>query len=324
MLKFNWKRLGITAGLSLTLVAAGCGADEEGSDDTEGDSGEETTEEGSDEEGSEDEGSANYSEEMDYTITGIEPGAGVVGSAETAVEEYDSLNGWTVETSSGGAMATALGEAIENEEPIVVTGWSPHWKFEAYDLKYLEDPNGSFGEAEEIKTMVRQGLEEDMPNAYTVLDQFEWDESQMNSVMLDINEGASPDEAAADFVEENQDLVDSWTEGAEEVDGKEIELVYVEWATEVASTHVVSEVLSNLGFDVTPTPIDNAVMWESVAGGDADGMVAAWLPATHEDLYEEYKDDVVDLGANLEGAKIGLVVPEYMDVDSIEDLQPAE
>ncbi|RSL35174.1 glycine/betaine ABC transporter [Salibacterium salarium] len=324
MLKFNWKRLGITAGLSLTLVAAGCGADEEGSDDTEGDSGEETTEEGSDEEGSEDEGSANYSEEMDYTITGIEPGAGVVGKAEKAVEEYDSLAGWEVETSSGGAMATALGEAIENEEPIVVTGWSPHWKFEAYDLKYLEDPKGSFGEAEEIKTMVRQGLEEDMPNAYTVLDQFEWDESQMNSVMLDINEGASPDEAAADFVEENQDLVESWTEGAEEVDGKEIELVYVEWATEVASTHVVAEALSNLGFDVTPTPIDNAVMWESIAGGDADGMVAAWLPSTHGDLYEEHKDDVVDLGANLEGAKIGLVVPEYMDVDSIEDLQPDE
>ncbi|RSL33620.1 glycine/betaine ABC transporter [Salibacterium salarium] len=330
MLKFNWKRLGITAGLSLTLVAAGCGADEEeGSGDTEGDSGEETTEEGTDEEaeGSEGESSeetANYGEEMGYTITGIEPGAGVVGAAETAVEDYDSLAGWEVETSSSGAMATALGDAIDNEEPIAVTGWSPHWKFEAYDLKYLEDPNGSFGEAEEIKTMVRQGLEEDMPNAYTVLDQFQWDESQMNSVMLDINEGTSPDEAAANFVEENQDVVDSWTEGAEEVDGKEIELVYVEWDTEVASTHVVAEVLTGLGFDVTATPIDNAIMWESVAGGDADGMVAAWLPATHGDLYEEHKDDVVDLGANLEGAKIGLVVPEYMDVDSIEDLQPAE
>lgn len=334
MAKFNWKRLGLAAGLSLTLVAAGCGGGEdEGSGDTEGDdSGEETADEGTDE-GAEEDGageeegsgdSANYSEEMDYTITGIEPGAGVVGAAETAVEEYDSLAGWTVETSSSGAMATALGEAIDNEEPIAVTGWSPHWKFEKYDLKYLEDPDGVFGEAEEIKTMVREGLEEDMPNAYTVLDQFQWEESQMNSTMLEINEGASPEDAAASFVEENQDMVDSWTEGAEEVDGKEIELVYVEWDTEVASTHVVGEVLTNLGFDVTLTPLDNAVMWQSVASGDADGMVAAWLPATHEDLYAEHKDSLEDLGANLEGAKIGLVVPEYMDVDSIEDLQPAE
>ncbi|NAP01161.1 glycine/betaine ABC transporter, partial [Halomonas sp. MG34] len=32
--------------------------------------------------------------------------------------------------------------------------------------------------------------------------------------------------------------------------------------------------------------------------------------------------DFVDLGANLDGAKIGLVVPEYMeDINSIEDLK---
>ena len=71
-------------------------------------------------------------------------------------------------------MATALGEAIENEEPIIVTGWSPHWKFAKYDLKYLDDPKGVFGEAETINTMVREGLENDMPEAYQVLDNFYW------------------------------------------------------------------------------------------------------------------------------------------------------
>jgi glycine betaine/proline transport system substrate-binding protein len=30
---------------------------------------------------------------------------------------------------------------------------------------------------------------------------------------------------------------------------------------------------------------------------------------------------VVDLGVNFEGAKTGLVVPEYMDITSIEDLK---
>src|SRR5699024_7125977 len=98
-----------------------------------------------------------------------------------------------------------------------------------------------------------------------------------------------------------------------------IELVYVEWDSEVASTHVVAKVLEDLGFKVTATPLDNAVMWQAVANGEADGMVSAWLPATHGDLYEQYKDQVVDLGENLEGAKIGLVVSEYMVIDSIED-----
>ncbi len=110
-------------------------------------------------------------------------------------------------------------------------------------------------------------------------------------------------------------------ESAQVGEGKEIELVYVEWDSELASTNVVGKVLEDLGYDVTITPIDNAVMWQSVASGEADGMVAAWLPATHGDLYEEHKDNLVDLGENLEGAKIGLVVPEYMDVESISDLE---
>ncbi|WP_096270355.1 glycine betaine ABC transporter substrate-binding protein [Paucisalibacillus globulus] len=304
MLKGKLKGLGVALGLSLTLIAAGCGSDDKDTSNGE----------------SSDNGEVNYSEELNYTITGIEAGAGVFQASERAVEEY-GLDGWEVAASSSGAMATALGEAIENEEPIVVTGWSPHWKFAKYDLKYLEDPKGTFGDAEIIGTMVRQGLEEDMPNAYTVLDQFFWTEDDMNTVMLEIANGGEPAEVAAAWVEDNAEKVAEWTEGAEEVDGKEIELVYVEWDTEVASTNVVAKVLEDLGFNVTVTPLDNGVMWQAIASGEADGMVAAWLPGTHGDLYEEYKDQLVDLGANLEGAKIGLVVPAYMEIDSIEDLE---
>lgn len=313
MFNWNWKRFGMVAGLSLTLVAAGCGSSDEEGSETNGDS-----------EGGESASEMNYGEEMGYEITGIEAGAGVVGAAESAIEEYENLNGWEVSTSSSGAMATALGEAVENEEPIVVTGWTPHWKFAKYDLKYLEDPKEVFGGEEQIKTMVREGLEEEKPNAYKILDQFSWETSDMESVMLEISNGAEVVEAAQSWIDENQDKVDSWTEGTEEVDGTEVELVYVNWDSEIASTNVIAEVMKEQGFDVTITPLDNGPMWESVAAGEVTGMVAAWLPGTHGDLYEQHKDNLVDLGANLEGAKIGLVVPEYMDVDSIEDLEPAE
>ena len=90
----------------------------------------------------------DLADQADKTITGIEPGAGVVAAAERALEDYPNLEGWEVQTSSSGAMATALGQAYENEEEIVVTGWTPHWKFQKYELKYLEDPKGTFGEAE--------------------------------------------------------------------------------------------------------------------------------------------------------------------------------
>lgn len=266
------------------------------------------------------ESTGSISEDVNYTITGIEAGAGVVQASENAVEEY-GLDGWDVQTSSSGAMATELGEAISNEEPIIVTGWSPHWKFSEYDLKYLDDPKGVFGEAEIIGTMVREGLEEDEPEAFKLLDQFAWDAEDLEAVMLEIQHDVDPEVAAAEWIEENEELVATWTEGVSEVDGNEIELVYVLWDTEIASTHVVAHVLEDLGFDVTITSLDNAVMWEAVASGQADGMVAAWLPGTHGELYEQFKDELVDLGANLEGAKIGLVVPSYMDIDSIEDLE---
>ena len=84
-----------------------------------------------------------------------------------------------------------------------------------------------------------------------------------------------------------------------------VNLAYVEWDTEVASTHVVAEVLSQMGYEVNTTPLDNAIMWESVAKGEVDGMVAAWLPSTHQSQYEQYQDQVENLGPNLEGQNWG-------------------
>ena len=158
---------------------------------------------------------ADLTDEADQTITGIEPGAGVVAASEQTLEDYDNLEGWEVQTSSSGAMTTELGSAYENEEDIIVTGWSPHWKFQTYDLKYLEDPEGTFGDAETINTMVREGLEEDMPEAYQVLDNFNWTVDDIEAIMLEVSEGTSPEEAAATWIEENQDKVDAWTEGIE-------------------------------------------------------------------------------------------------------------
>ncbi|MCY1029023.1 glycine betaine ABC transporter substrate-binding protein [Mammaliicoccus sciuri] len=143
-------------------------------------------------------------------IVGIEPGAGVVKASEKAVKDYN-LDGWKVETSSSGAMATTLGQAMKKGDDIVVTGWSPHWKFQKYDLKYLKDPKGSFGKAEHINTMARKDLKKDSPKAYETLDNFNWTTEDMESVMLDIQEGTSPKKAAEKWVDDNQDKVKEWT-----------------------------------------------------------------------------------------------------------------
>jgi glycine betaine/proline transport system substrate-binding protein len=253
-------------------------------------------------------------------ITGIEAGAGVVGAAEQAVIDYE-LDVEVVPSSSA-AMATSLATAIENEEWIVVTGWTPHWKFAAFDLKYLEDPKGSFGGAETINTMVRQGLEEDKPEAYQVLDNFNWTTADMESIMLEVYENETdPRDAAQTWIDANRDKVDAWIEGVAKVDNVPLDLVYVAWDSEIASTNMIAIVLEEVGYDVEITPVDNAPMWQAVASGSHDAMVAAWLPGTHGPQLEEFGDQVIDLGPNLEGAKVGLVVPSYVDIDSIADIK---
>ncbi|KPG71219.1 ABC transporter permease/substrate binding protein [Enterococcus sp. RIT-PI-f] len=154
---------------------------------------------------------ADLSDEAGKTITGIEPGAGVVSAAENTVATYDNLSDWEVATSSSGAMTVALGQAIKNQEDIVITGWSPHWMFAKYDLKYLDDPEGTMGDAESINTMVRQGLSEDMPEVYDVLDKFSWTQEDMEEVMLAINDGASAEDAAKDWVDNHAEEVAAWT-----------------------------------------------------------------------------------------------------------------
>lgn len=310
MKNIKWKKTGMVAVLSLTLLAAGCGQENaENTDDTENAGNEQA--------------GVNIGEAVNYTITGIEPGAGITQATDNALAEYENLAGWHHEISSTVAMLTELESAINNEEPIIVAGWSPHFKFAQYDLKYLEDPEGVYGGEEQIKTIVRTGLEEDMPEAYEILDRFNWEPEDMESVMLDAQE-MDFEEAARDWVEENEEKVAEWTEGVEPVDGTNIELVITPWDTERSSGNVVKIVLEEHGFNVTLTPVDPPIMFQAIASGDADASIAPWMPATHASFYEEHEGNFEDLGENLTGAKIGLVVPEYMEIDSIEDLEPAE
>lgn len=77
----------------------------------------------------------------------------------------------------------------------------------------MEDPKGVYGAEETINTMVREGLEEDMPELYQILDNFYWTMEDMEEVMLMIQDGEDPEDAAAKWVEDNADRVKEWTEG---------------------------------------------------------------------------------------------------------------
>lgn len=158
--------------------------------------------------------SADTAKAVNNQIIGIEPGAGIMMASEKALQEYD-LKEITLVESSSAAMAQELQKAYDNKQPIVVTGWTPHWMFAKMELKYLEDPKGVYGGDEQIHTIVRKGLKDDMKDAYTFLDQFEWTPDDMAGVMVAIQEGKSPEDAAKEWVENNADKVNAWVQGAE-------------------------------------------------------------------------------------------------------------
>ncbi|MCI8212883.1 glycine/betaine ABC transporter substrate-binding protein [Pseudomonas sp. S25] len=104
---------------------------------------------------------------------------------------------------------------------------------------------------------------------------------------------------------------------------KEVSIGYVDgWSDSVATTNVAAEVIKQkLGYDVKLQAVAAGIMWQGVATGKLDMMLSAWLPVTHGEYLAKNKDNVVNYGANFKDAKIGLIVPEYVKANSIEDLK---
>lgn len=103
--------------------------------------------------------------------------------------------------------------------------------------------------------------------------------------------------------------------------GKSADLVYVNWAEGIAYTHLAKVVLEDkMGYEVKLTAADVGPAYIAVAQGDKDAFMETWLPVLHKDYVDKYKDQIVDLGHVYEGTRSGLVVPSYVTIDKISEL----
>lgn len=145
---------------------------------------------------------------FDDKIIGIDPGAGIMKAADRANTGYDL--GLEVVQGSEPAMMAALEKAYGKQEWIAITGWSPHWMFAKYDLKYLADPKKEFGEAEEIHILANKEFSSKQPEVAAMLKKFKMTDSQIGSLEGLINGGMEPLEAAKKWMADNKEIVDSW------------------------------------------------------------------------------------------------------------------
>ena len=147
-------------------------------------------------------------DQFDGKIIGLEPGAGIMKSTEDAIDSY-GLD-YELLTGSAASMVATLKGALDDDEWVAITGWSPHWMFVRWDLKYLDDPQQIYGGVEHISTFTRTGFSDDMPEAYAIFERFSWNASDMESIMLNIEDGMSEDEAAAVWVNDHPEKVAEW------------------------------------------------------------------------------------------------------------------
>ncbi|SBV35185.1 ABC transporter periplasmic protein [uncultured Stenotrophomonas sp.] len=152
---------------------------------------------------------ASHAGKFKDRIIGIDPGAGEMRIAQQAIEEY-ALPLKLIDGSDA-TMAAALKDAIDHREWVVVTGWTPHWMWARWPLKYLDDPKGVFGAPESIDTLVRKGFAQERPEAARILDAFAWTAADMQQVMdADSVQGSDPAANARAWVEAHADQVQSW------------------------------------------------------------------------------------------------------------------
>ncbi|ACB85182.1 glycine betaine ABC transporter substrate-binding protein [Natranaerobius thermophilus] len=151
-----------------------------------------------------------YIAEFDGEIIGIDSGAGIMEATENAQEAYESLEDYSLITSSDSGMTAELRRSIQNEDWVVVTGWTPHWKFAEWDLKFLDDPEGIYGEAEDIRVMARTDLEEDMPEVVELLENMFLTDEELGELMGMISESGDEAGSVKEWMEKYEDQVSQW------------------------------------------------------------------------------------------------------------------
>jgi len=143
-------------------------------------------------------------------ITGIDSGAGIMEATRKAIDRYNLT--MRLLTSSGAAMTASLRDAVKAKEPIVVTGWKPHWMFARWKLKFLADPKTIYGEEENIHTIARPGISRDLPEVVSFLKDFHLNDKQIGTLMDAMNQADSEEQAARRWMAENTELVQNWLE----------------------------------------------------------------------------------------------------------------
>lgn len=96
----------------------------------------------------------------------------------------------------------------------------------------------------------------------------------------------------------------------------DVVIAYESWSEDVAFAAFTKRLLEEEGFSVKTVQVDNG--YRALKNKKADLFLAYWEP---NDYYKDSADTLLSLGYLYTKAKIGFVVPKYMDAHTIDDVE---
>ncbi len=149
------------------------------------------------------------------------PGYTTIG--EKIINAYD-LNYQVINTGSEAALIEMFTQAAENKEPGLGYFYEPQNFLAQVELCRINFPDNDWTDAAEasgltdypetplVKLATTSLIESGSPFA-TLVQNFSWTNADQNQVAAAIEGGATPEQAAADWIAANKDTVNSWLEG---------------------------------------------------------------------------------------------------------------
>jgi glycine betaine/proline transport system substrate-binding protein len=155
-------------------------------------------------------------------IYGIEAGSPGNETIQAAIDaDAYGLGDWELVASGTPAMLAQVEKSDKAGDPIVFLAWSPHWMTVQFDTVFLEDPDGVWGGAGEIRTVTRAGFADDNPEINEFLGNLSFTTDQAGEFYYAHDkDGQDLADIASEWIDANPDVVASFLDGVDDADGK--------------------------------------------------------------------------------------------------------
>ncbi|MGC9311329.1 MAG: choline ABC transporter substrate-binding protein [Sediminispirochaetaceae bacterium] len=168
---------------------------------------------------------AQYGEEFDYKIYGIEPGNDGNQLIQKMIDtDAFGLGEFELIESSEAGMLAQVKAMTQDDEWLVFLGWAPHPMNTVFDIDYLAGGDDYFGPdygAATVHTITRVGYAEENPNLGRFFRNLEFTLDMEGMIMKDIADGMNARPAAEKWLKQNPAILEEWLAGVDTVDGKD-------------------------------------------------------------------------------------------------------